>query len=39
MLLTVTSVCVVGFLRIKSLLGLMGLNDLTWHLVDGYVWV
>ncbi|KAH7196268.1 hypothetical protein BKA60DRAFT_470520, partial [Fusarium oxysporum] len=37
--MTGSFVCVVGFLRIKSLLGLMGLNDLTWHLVDGYVWV
>ncbi|KAK7582992.1 hypothetical protein V3481_012286 [Fusarium oxysporum f. sp. vasinfectum] len=37
--MTGSFVCVVGFLRIKSLFGLMGLNDLTWHLVDGYVWV
>ncbi|KAG7423554.1 Satratoxin biosynthesis SC1 cluster protein 4 [Fusarium oxysporum f. sp. raphani] len=37
--MTGSFVCVVGFLRIKSLVSLMGLNDLTWHLVDGYVWV
>ncbi|KAH7176136.1 hypothetical protein EDB81DRAFT_897190 [Dactylonectria macrodidyma] len=38
-LMTGSFVCVIGFLRIQSLFGLVGLNDLTWHLVDGYVWV
>ncbi|KAM5357516.1 hypothetical protein ACJZ2D_016191 [Fusarium nematophilum] len=37
--MTGSFVCVIGFLRIQSLFGLMGLHDLTWHLVDGYVWV
>ncbi|KAK4232941.1 hypothetical protein C8A03DRAFT_48350 [Achaetomium macrosporum] len=37
--MTGSLVCVVGFLRIKSLIDLIGLYNLTWNLVDGYVWV